>query len=94
MKIQEILKEVFNVNLFKRNMQNAISSITSEMQNVQANMAEKDEAIKQKDNENEQLQQKLRALSGKVNAIPEPSQTKAAISSSGVGTAKTLPQEV
>ena len=92
MKIQEILKEVFNVNLFKRNMQNAISSITSEMQNVQANMAEKDEAIKQKDNENEQLQQKLRALSGKVNAIPEPSQTKAAISNSGVGTAKTLPQ--
>ncbi len=89
MKFREILKEVFDVGLFKRNMQNAISTITSEMQNVQANMAEKDGTIKKQEEENERLQQDLKISSDKVRAMPD--KPVATPSDTGVGTSVKLP---
>lgn len=71
MKFKNLLKEIFDFNLFKRNMQNAMSTINSEMQNVQANMAEKDKSIKGKDEENEILKRQIKNMSAKLKTPSE-----------------------
>lgn len=94
MKVVEILKEIFDSNLFKRNMQNALSTIQSEMQNVQANMAEKDGALKQKDDEANKLKEQIKAMGEKVNVLSKQKQEAQRVAPTlkdrGVGTTKVI----
>lgn len=94
MKIKEVLREVFDFQLFKRNMQNALSTIGSEMQNVQANMEQYQKTSKEKEQENEKLKEQLKSVTSKLRGggqeqtkqVPgQPSQVP--------GTAKTLSQQ-
>lgn len=87
MKIKNVLSEIFDINLFKRNIANAMSTIKSEMDNVHANMAEKDEAIKKKEEENENLRKNTQALNTRLKTSLTP---KTQTQSSGVGTTKSI----
>ena len=90
MKIKNILKEVFDINLFKRNIANAISTIKSEMDNVHANMAEADKKVKDKEEESENLKKNIQALNARLKTSLTP---KTPISQNRVGTTKNISSE-
>ena len=90
MKIKNILSEIFDINLFKRNIANAMSTIKSEMDNVHANMAEADKKVKDKEEENENLKKNVQALNARLKTSLTP---KTPISQNTVGTTKSISSE-
>ena len=87
MKMIQILKEVFDINLFKRNIANAMSTTKSEMDNVHVNMAEADKKVKDKEEENENLKKNIQSLNARLKTSITP---KAPIAQNTVGTTKTI----
>lgn len=89
MKIKQILKEVFDLGLFKKNIRSALSTINSEMDGVEANLAELDKASKQKEEENERLKKTVLDLNARIKAVPQ-QKTAVQTQNTGLGTTRVI----